>query len=165
MPPIHALSQRRAALEQEWARWAPVHAVPAGQTVLRSEVVQSWRRSLPTVDPGRPAAPADDGELGARWSHSPLRAPVTELADELRSIADDSGFVAAVTDERGTILWSWGGGGVGPPPPRGGVAPPRPGGAAPQGAHPPGPARGPRAPRGGTLLALGPRAGGGGPPG
>lgn len=75
MPPIHALSQRRAALEQEWARWAPVHAVPAGQTVLRSEVVQSWRRSLPTVDPGRPAAPADDGELGARWSHSPLRAP------------------------------------------------------------------------------------------
>lgn len=109
MPPIHALSQRRAALEQEWARWAPVHAVPAGQTVLRSEVVQSWRRSLPTVDPGRPAAPADDGELGARWSHSPLRAPVTELADELRSIADDSGFVAAVTDERGTILWSCGG--------------------------------------------------------
>ncbi|WP_280362602.1 transcriptional regulator [Nocardia wallacei] len=109
MPQIRALSQRRAALEQEWARWAPVHAVPAGQTVLRSEVVQSWRRSLPTVDPACLAAPADDGELGSRWSQSPLRIPVTELADELRSIADDSGFVAAVTDERGTILWSCGG--------------------------------------------------------
>nr|WP_024805071.1 transcriptional regulator [Nocardia sp. BMG51109] len=109
MPQIGTLSQRRAALEQEWARWAPAHAVPAGQTVLRREVVQSWRRSLPTVDPACPAAPADDAEIVSRWAHSPLREPVTDLADDLRSIADDSGFVAAVTDERGTILWSCGG--------------------------------------------------------
>ncbi|MFF0488493.1 transcriptional regulator [Nocardia sp. NPDC004068] len=103
-----SLSQRRAALEQEWTRWAANRVVP-GDTLLRSEVVQSWRRSLPTVDPERPAAPADDAELGARWARSPLHAPIAELSGELRSIASDSGFVAAVTDERGTILWSCGG--------------------------------------------------------
>ncbi|MFI5775508.1 transcriptional regulator [Nocardia sp. NPDC051570] len=109
MPQIRTLSQRRAALEQEWARWAATHAALPGDTLLRTEVVQSWQRSLPTVDPGCVAAPADDAEIGARWAHSPLRGPITELADELRSITDDSGFVAAVTDERGTILWSCGG--------------------------------------------------------
>ncbi|MBF6170704.1 transcriptional regulator [Nocardia blacklockiae] len=109
MPQLRTLSQRRAVLEREWARWASAHTAPAGRTVLRSEVVQSWRRSLPTVDPDCRAAPADDSELGSRWSRSPLRIPVTELAGELHSIADDSGFVAAVTDERGTILWSCGG--------------------------------------------------------
>ncbi|MCM6775230.1 transcriptional regulator [Nocardia sp. CDC159] len=109
MPQNRTLSQRRAALEQEWARWAATRAAVPGDTLLRTEVVQSWQRSLPTVDPGCAAAPADDAEIGARWAHSPLRGPVTELADELRSITDDSGFVAAVTDERGTILWSCGG--------------------------------------------------------
>ncbi|RDI60414.1 helix-turn-helix domain-containing protein [Nocardia pseudobrasiliensis] len=109
MPQIRTLSQRRAALEQEWARWAATRAAVPGDTLLRTEVVQSWQRSLPTVDPGCVAAPADDSEIAARWAHSPLRRPVTELAGELRSITDDSGFVAAVTDEQGTILWSCGG--------------------------------------------------------
>ena len=31
------------------------------------------------------------------------------VADELRAITDDAGFVAAVTDESGTILWTCGG--------------------------------------------------------
>ncbi|MFD0659912.1 GAF domain-containing protein [Thermocatellispora tengchongensis] len=39
----------------------------------------------------------------------PLRAPVQALGDELRSIAEDAGFVAAVTDESGTIMWTCGG--------------------------------------------------------
>jgi hypothetical protein len=34
---------------------------------------------------------------------------VTELADELHSITEDAGFVAAVTDEAGTIVWTCGG--------------------------------------------------------
>ena len=117
MPQSRTLTQQRAALEQEWARWAIPHA-PApeplprnssGHTMLRSEVAQSWRRSLSTVDPDRRAAPADDDEIATRWAHSPLRAPVTALADELHSITDGSGFTACVTDERGTILWVSGG--------------------------------------------------------
>ncbi|MDQ0381458.1 helix-turn-helix domain-containing protein [Amycolatopsis thermophila] len=103
-----ALHQRRAALEREWARWVPAQARP--ETLeLRSEVAESWARSLSIVDPARDSAPAAGDEVRSRWRESPLRAPVTELADELRSIADDAGFVAAVTDESGTILWTCGG--------------------------------------------------------
>ncbi|ROS42406.1 helix-turn-helix domain-containing protein [Amycolatopsis thermoflava] len=103
-----ALHQRRAALEREWARWVPAQARP--ETLeLRSEVAESWARSLSIVDPSRDSAPAAGDEVRSRWRESPLRAPVTELADELRSIADDAGFVAAVTDESGTILWTCGG--------------------------------------------------------
>jgi hypothetical protein len=88
----------------------PAPAAPeAGQPQVRSEVIESWQRSLSTVDPARPSAPADDEGIGSRWAHSPLRGPVTALADELHSITDDSGFAACVTDERGTILWVSGG--------------------------------------------------------
>ncbi|XVQ06794.1 GAF domain-containing protein [Spirillospora sp. CA-255316] len=67
-------------------------------------------RSLHTVDPARDSAPTvDDGDVRPRWAGSPLREPVTYLADELRTIADDAGYIAAVTDECGTILWSCGG--------------------------------------------------------
>ncbi|MFE1781993.1 transcriptional regulator [Streptomyces sp. NPDC059506] len=109
----NALRRRRTDLEREWARWVP--GLPAarasgGGPPLRDEVTRSWLRSLGTVDPARDSAPvADDGRVDSRWSGSPLRRPVHELADELRSIADDAGFVAAVTDETGTILWTCGG--------------------------------------------------------
>lgn len=112
MPLSHALTQQRAALEREWARWASPHACPAqpdGPPRLREEVIESWQRSLSTVDPDLRAAPADDEEIGSRWARSPLHAPVTALTDELHSITDDSGFAACVTDERGTILWVSGG--------------------------------------------------------
>jgi hypothetical protein len=106
------LTQQRAVLEREWARWAFPHTpyTPPGERPrVRSEVVQSWQRSLPTVDPGCRVAPADDDEIGSRWAQSPLRGPVTALADDLHSITDHSGYAACVTDERGTILWADGG--------------------------------------------------------
>lgn len=107
------LWRQRAALEREWALRVPPTSAPgsgAGAPGLRPEVVQSWSRSLRTVDPTRDSAPTvDDGDIGPRWAESPLRGPVTELAEELRGIADDAGYIAAVTDETGTILWSCGG--------------------------------------------------------
>ncbi|WP_431677719.1 GAF domain-containing protein [Kitasatospora sp. KL5] len=111
------LRRRRAALEDEWSRWVPRQAAdphppldlhtPAGSAAVRPEVADSWLRSLTTVDPGRTSAPISDP--GSRWAGSPLRAPVEALAGELRSIADDAGFVVAVTDASGTILWTCGG--------------------------------------------------------
>ncbi|POX38542.1 transcriptional regulator [Streptomyces sp. Ru73] len=108
------LRQRRAALESEWARWVPelraARRVPAGAAPLRREVADSWVRSLGSVDPGAVSAPVTDGgEVRPRWADSPLRRPVIDLADELNSIADDAGFVAGVTDESGTLLWTCGG--------------------------------------------------------
>ncbi|GAA5074389.1 helix-turn-helix domain-containing protein [Thermocatellispora tengchongensis] len=82
----------------------------AGGGSVRPEVAESWLRSLGSVDPGRDSAPvSDEEEARLRWSVSPLRAPVQALGDELRSIAEDAGFVAAVTDESGTIMWTCGG--------------------------------------------------------
>jgi hypothetical protein len=73
-------------------------------------VLASWSRSAGLVDPGREAAPvANADDLTARWTGSRLHRPVTDLADELRTIADDADFIAAVTDESGTILWTCGG--------------------------------------------------------
>ncbi|MFP1628517.1 transcriptional regulator [Streptomyces sp. 5K101] len=108
------LRQRRATLEGEWSRLVPrlkavSHPSGVGAT-LRPEVADSWVRSLASVDPGRDSAPvSDDGAVHHRWGGSPLRRPVENLADELHSVADDAGFVTAVTDESGTILWTCGG--------------------------------------------------------
>ncbi|GGY37657.1 transcriptional regulator [Streptomyces djakartensis] len=108
------LRQRRAVLEHEWSRWVPRLSVagarPGGSAALRHEVTESWARSLSSVDPGRDSAPATDGgPVHQRWTSSPLYRPVSGLAGELRSIAEDAGFVTAVTDESGTILWTCGG--------------------------------------------------------
>lgn len=107
------LRQRRAALENEWSRRVP-QLRTAGRSprigALSGEVSESWARSLSTVDPGRDSAPvSEEGPVHHRWSGSPLRRPVDDLADELHSIADDADFVTAVTDESGTILWTRGG--------------------------------------------------------
>ncbi|MEV0603271.1 GAF domain-containing protein [Streptomyces sp. NPDC050315] len=115
MPAVRSdLRRRRAALESEWSRWVPelraARRAPAGTAPLRPEVTDSWVRSLHTVDPGAVSAPVTDGgEVRPRWADSPLRRPVSDLAAELNSIADDAGFVAGVTDESGTLLWTCGG--------------------------------------------------------
>ncbi|TQJ85303.1 GAF domain-containing protein [Streptomyces sp. SLBN-31] len=105
------LRQRRAALEGEWSRTVSLvkstGSAPSGHEGLRHEVADSWVRSLGSVDPARDSAPAaDDGTVRNRWTDSLLRRPVDALSDELRSVADDAGFVAAVTDESGTIMWT-----------------------------------------------------------
>ncbi|GAA2765307.1 helix-turn-helix domain-containing protein [Streptomyces paradoxus] len=108
------LKRRRAVLEHEWSRWVPRLSVPGarpgGTAALRHEVTESWARSLGSVDPGRDSAPVTDGgRVHQRWTSSPLYRPVSALAGELHSIAEDAGFVTAVTDEAGTILWTCGG--------------------------------------------------------
>ncbi|MEV4790048.1 transcriptional regulator [Streptomyces tuirus] len=108
------LRRRRVRLESEWSRWVPrlkaAGSNPVGVEALRRDVTESWMRSLSSVDPAQDSAPVTDGgRVQHRWSGSPLRRPVDGLADELRAIADDAGFVTAVTDESGTILWTCGG--------------------------------------------------------
>jgi hypothetical protein len=107
------LWQRRTVLERQWARLVPelkTNGRPLGDGIaLRHEVTESWARCVATVDPARDSAPVTSRRVPALWSRSPLYEPVNALADELRSVADDAGFVAAVTDEDGTILWTCGG--------------------------------------------------------
>src|SRR5512139_2057316 len=109
-----SLRRRRDRLQSVWSssvRDGAAHAVHAGDDDgVRHEVIESWRRSLATVDPAQTSAPTSDAdEASHRWRQSPLREPVLTVADELAAITEDAGFVAAVTDESGTILWTCGG--------------------------------------------------------
>ncbi|GHJ35975.1 transcriptional regulator [Streptomyces sp. TS71-3] len=108
-----ALWRRRTVLERQWARHVPELKAKGrplgGGPAVRDEVTESWIRSVETVDPTRDSAPVGQEGVHALWSGSPLCGPVQDLAGELRSVADDAGFVAAVTDEDGTILWTYGG--------------------------------------------------------
>ncbi|MET9367386.1 transcriptional regulator [Streptomyces griseoflavus] len=108
------LRQRKARLESAWSRWVPqmrdAGARPSGAGAPRPDVTESWLRSLGSVDPALDSAPVTDGgAVHRRWLGSPLRRPVDGLAEELRAIAEDAGFVTAVTDRTGTILWTCGG--------------------------------------------------------
>ncbi|MGW4400374.1 GAF domain-containing protein [Amycolatopsis nivea] len=114
MHELDSLRRRRIDLEQRWAEVVPrLRQAPradSGDLMLRHEVTESWIRSLPTVDPATGSAPVTDGGVvRPRWAGSPLREPVRRVEDELRAVADDAGFIAAVTDETGTILWTCGG--------------------------------------------------------
>nr|WP_280343456.1 transcriptional regulator [Nocardia neocaledoniensis] len=104
------LADYRGALEKQWNRLAapsrPMQ-LPRDTGPVREEVAKSWQRSLHTVDPGQTVAPGFN-DISDRWSESPLRRPVTELAGQLRGIAEDSGYLAVVSDESGTILWTAG---------------------------------------------------------
>jgi hypothetical protein len=101
-----SLRQRRDRLQRQWSRWMNGD----GAAQVRGPIAESWQRTLAVVDPERDSAPVEGGgDIAARWARSPLREPVAAVADELRTIADDADFVAAVTDESGTILWTCGG--------------------------------------------------------
>lgn len=100
----------RVELEHAWERFLKGEPPLPGADLaasVRPEVIESWSRA--PVDPTRQSAPTlADIDISTRWRESPLRQPVTELSDELGRIADDAGFVVAVTDESGTILWTSG---------------------------------------------------------
>ncbi|MEY9844384.1 hypothetical protein ABH940_001451 [Streptacidiphilus sp. BW17] len=101
------LRRRRAELERAWSGLARPEEKAES---LRVEVAESWARSGASVDRACVEAPVGDADAArSLWAHSRLREPITAVADELRRIADDAGFVAAVTDESGTILWTCGG--------------------------------------------------------
>ena len=94
------LRRRRTSLDGEQSRWVPqlkaTGAASDGGGALRKEVSESWARSLTSVDPRRDGAPAANvGTVYKRWTGSPLRRPVDDPADELRSVADDAGFFTA----------------------------------------------------------------------
>ncbi|MDP4510483.1 GAF domain-containing protein [Nonomuraea turcica] len=101
------LRERRDRLHRHWAGWVAGDRANK-QVSLREEIIASWRRSIRWVPPERDCAPVD-AAADDRWSCSPLREPVRAISDELRTIAEDGGFIAAITDESGTILWTCGG--------------------------------------------------------
>jgi hypothetical protein len=103
------LEERRRTVEQVRARFDP-RAADTDPAADDDAVRRSWLRCAPTLAPEQTAAPLDDiGTADDRWEASPIRRAWPGLVDELRHIAEDGDLVAAVTDEDGRILWSWGG--------------------------------------------------------
>lgn len=70
----------------------------------------SWSRSAENVDRSRSAAPVDDdpSETRERWADSPIRRSEVRPDVHLADVADQSGLVAAITDEHGRLLWTSG---------------------------------------------------------
>ncbi|SEK56237.1 Transcriptional regulatory protein, C terminal [Streptacidiphilus jiangxiensis] len=123
LPDASQLRRLRRELEHAWVSWGETDAgrgvarrrprasrPKPGGAALRAEVVESWARSGASLDRACGEAPVTDADAArSRWAESQLRRPVGAVADELRRITEDAGFVAAVTDETGTILWTCGG--------------------------------------------------------
>lgn len=104
-----ALRTRRTRLTHEWSRLVAGEGSGARvpDPALRTEIAASWNRARVLVDPRRDSAPGRE-DVAERWQSSLLAGPVGEVAGELHAIADDAGFMAAVTDASGTILWTYG---------------------------------------------------------
>lgn len=106
MSRVPSLSAQRKALEAQWQRWQHRDA----DSEVRPEVEQSWQRSSETVSVDVDAAPTNSSlDIGLEWSAHALNAPVTTLEPELKQVAEDGGFVVAITDASSTILWTTGG--------------------------------------------------------
>lgn len=99
------LAGRRRTIERQRALFEADPAASAVDPV----VGDSWRRCAPAVAAGQVAAPLDEATVPDRWDASPIRRAAPDLVDQLQAIARDGDLVAAITDEHGRILWSFGG--------------------------------------------------------
>ncbi len=100
------LAGRRRSIERERA----LFDADLGLSALDPFVHDSWRRCAPALPAATQyAAPFDAAEVRERWDASLIRRAVPELLSELRAVAQDGDLVAAITDERGRILWAHGG--------------------------------------------------------
>jgi hypothetical protein len=77
---------------------------------VRADVRASWERSAGHASVLLPAAPVDDSvDPVELWRDSPLRPAIEAIEDEIQELAEDRGFVAAVMDDAGRLVWTAGG--------------------------------------------------------
>ena len=99
------LAGRRKSIERERA----LFDADLGLSALDPFVQDSWRRCAPELPAAQYAVPLDAGEVADRWDASLIRRAFPDILTELRAVAQDGDLVAAITDERGQILWAHGG--------------------------------------------------------
>lgn len=100
-PDVDAVGRVRAAHERFLATGLTAPGV-------RAVVADSWRRSLRSgVDPERPAPPVTltDADLHAYRDEHPLRGALPVVRGLLLDAAVTEGFVVALTDVDGRLLW------------------------------------------------------------
>lgn len=112
------ISRRR--VESAWRRrFADVTGPGSGEDdgdrgtredAVREDVRASWDRSVSHLSVDLRAAPVDESVDPAElWRASPLRPAIEAIEDEIHELAEDRGFVAAVMDDSGRLVWTAGG--------------------------------------------------------
>jgi hypothetical protein len=102
------LHDRRVTALRAWTAF--VEQGDGAASLVRPEILKSWRRSRPRVSRDVSQAPLDDeSEARAFWQDSPLQRAVSNVEADLRRTAEDGDLVLAVTDQQTRILWTYGG--------------------------------------------------------
>jgi hypothetical protein len=106
------ISRRR--VESAWRRRFGTAAEDSGEgnreDGVRADVRASWERSVGHASVHLAAAPVDETvDPVELWRASPLRPAIEAIEDEIHELAEDRGFVAAVMDDSGRLVWTAGG--------------------------------------------------------
>ena len=104
------LRTSRRRVEQAWLhRFGDDHPA-AKDDGVRADVRASWERSAGHASVHLAAAPVDEAHDPADlWRQSPLRRAIEAIEDEINELTEDRGFVAAVMDDSGRLVWTAGG--------------------------------------------------------
>jgi transcriptional regulator of acetoin/glycerol metabolism len=101
------LTEQRRQVERAWKDRFDDGGHPDD---VRPEIRTSWDRSAAATSVGLDAAPVDErNDPIALWRESRLRPAIEAVEDEIQELTADRGFVAAVMDDAGRILWTAGG--------------------------------------------------------
>jgi hypothetical protein len=103
------ISRRR--VESAWRRrFGDDAAEGSREDGVREDVRASWERSVGHTSVHLAAAPVDETvDPVELWRASPLRPAIEAIEDEIHELAEDRGFVAAVMDDSGRLVWTAGG--------------------------------------------------------
>jgi transcriptional regulator of acetoin/glycerol metabolism len=101
------LAEHRRQLERAWRDRFAAGGHPDD---VRPEISTSWDRSAAATSVELDAAPVDEAHDPVDlWRTSRLRPAIEAVEDEIQELTKDRGFVAAVMDDNGRILWTAGG--------------------------------------------------------
>ena len=101
---LEALRRQRRRLKRAWSRYIHAQRVPD----LAQDVTRSWERSSQHLTPLQTRVPVEDREGAAlEWQNSPLYSAALPLLDDIKHAADESGYLVAICDSTGKILWTY----------------------------------------------------------
>lgn len=98
------LKAQRAQVENNWRAYQETNTTVSD----RAELLESWERSKSLIDLNITSAPTVAEDVKALWVDNVLSEPVAAMEDSLNNLAEEGGFVVAVTDVSSQILWTTG---------------------------------------------------------
>lgn len=104
------LRNSRRLVESAWNHRFSAGAPDDRDGAVRADVRASWERSVGHASVHLAAAPVDESvDPADLWRQSPLRRAIEAIEEEINELTEDRGFVAAVMDDAGRLMWTAGG--------------------------------------------------------